>query len=65
MGPSLLEKLATKDKNKIEKSIRQILRWDFKRIVMAHGSIVENEAKKKLITGYEWFLGKTLYDKEY
>ncbi|NEP44160.1 MAG: DUF4336 domain-containing protein, partial [Okeania sp. SIO2H7] len=47
LGPSLLEKLATKDKNKIEKSIRQILRWDFKRIVMAHGSIVENEAKKK------------------
>ncbi len=60
LSPSVLEKFANKEKDKIEESIRQILRWDFKRIIMAHGSIVENEAKKQLTTGYEWFLGKTL-----
>lgn len=60
LSPSLLEKLATKEKDKIEKSIRQILRWDFKRVIMAHGSIVDHEAKKKLTAGYEWFLDKTL-----
>lgn len=60
LGPSVLEKLVTKEKDKIENSIRRILCWDFKRIVMAHGSIVEHEAKKQLTKGYEWFLGKTL-----
>jgi len=60
LSPSLLEKLATKEKDEIEKSIRRILRWDFQRIVMAHGTIVEHEAKQKLTKGYEWFLGKTL-----
>ena len=60
VSPSLLDKLATREKDKIEKSIRRILCWDFKRIVMAHGSIVENEAKKKLTKGYERFLGKIL-----
>lgn len=60
LSPSLLERLVNKEKDKIEKSIRRILHWDFRRVVMAHGSIVENEAKKKLTKGYEWFLGKTL-----
>jgi len=60
LSPTLLEKLDIKEKDKIEKSIQQILRWDFKRVIMAHGSIVDNEAKKKLTAGYEWFLGKTL-----
>ena len=55
-----LEKLATKEKDKIEKSIRQVLRWNFRRIVMAHGSVIENKAKEKLTEGYEWFLDKTL-----
>ena len=57
LSPSLLEKLALKDKEKVKNSILQVLRWDFTRIIMAHGSIVEDEAKQKLTKGYEWFLG--------
>lgn len=60
LEPSLLEKLATREKDKVEKSIKQILCWDFKRVIMAHGSIIENEGKRKLKEGYEWFLATTL-----
>lgn len=60
LEPSILEKLATREKDQVEKSIKQILCWDFRRVIMAHGSIIENEGKRKLKEGYEWFLATTL-----
>lgn len=56
LQPSLLEKIAIKDRELISKSIAQILSWDFQRVIMAHGNIVEEQAKEQLTTGYEWFL---------
>ena len=53
LSPSLLEKFATTDKKKVAASIEKILRWDFERVIMAHGSIVEREGKKKLRQNYE------------
>jgi hypothetical protein len=38
----------------------KVLNWDFKRVIMAHGSIVEIDAKRRFKEGYEWFLGKSL-----
>ncbi|BAY92113.1 MULTISPECIES: DUF4336 domain-containing protein [unclassified Tolypothrix] len=60
LRPSLLEKLATQDKIKVKRSIQQLLTWDFQRIIMAHGSIIEQNAKPQLKAGYEWFLEITL-----
>lgn len=60
LEPSVLEKLATREKDQVKQSIQQVLCWDFKRVIMAHGSIVENEGKQKLKAGYEWFLSTTL-----
>lgn len=60
LRPSPLEKLATKDKEQVRQSIQQILDWDFERVIMAHGSIVEREGKRQFQLGYEWFLGTTL-----
>jgi hypothetical protein len=60
LRPSFLEKLATKDKEQVQRSVQQILDWDFERVIMAHGSIVEGEGKRQFQLGYEWFLETTL-----
>ena len=60
LKPTVLEKWGTKDKDGMEASIRQILQWDFDRVVLTHGSLVEQGGKAALREGYEWFLGKSL-----
>uniref|UniRef100_B8HS76 DUF4336 domain-containing protein n=1 Tax=Cyanothece sp. (strain PCC 7425 / ATCC 29141) TaxID=395961 RepID=B8HS76_CYAP4 len=60
LRPSLLEKIATVDKAQVKQSIQAILTWDFQRVIMAHGSIVEQAAKQQFQLGYEWFLGQSL-----
>ncbi|WP_375498341.1 hypothetical protein [uncultured Nostoc sp.] len=30
--------------------------WDFERVIMAHGSIIEQDGKSQFKAGYEWFL---------
>lgn len=60
LRPSLLEKIATQDKDGVKKSIQQILTWDFERVIMAHGSILEQDGKRQFQLGYEWFLGMSL-----
>ncbi len=56
LSPSLLEKMATTEKEKVRRSIEKILNWDFDRVVMAHGSIVNHNGKEKIRQGYEKFL---------
>lgn len=56
LRPSLLEKFATQDKVKVKSSIQQLLTWDFERVIMAHGSIIEQDGKSQFKAGYEWFL---------
>jgi hypothetical protein len=58
LSPSLLEKLATKDTEKVRRSVHKVLAWDFQRVIVAHGSIVETNAKQRFQDGYAWFLGK-------
>ena len=60
LQPSVLEKLVIEDREKVQASVEKILSWDFQRVIMAHGSIVENDAKNQLKKGYEWFLNKNL-----
>lgn len=60
LSPSILEKLATKEKEKVKQAVEKVLLWDFKRVIMAHGSMIENDAKSKFREGYEWFLNTTL-----
>jgi len=56
LKPSWLEKIAVKDKQQLQASILRILRWDFERVIMAHGQIVDSRAKEKLERGYQWLL---------
>jgi hypothetical protein len=60
LRPSILEKIVTKDKKQITRSIEKLLQWDFQKVIMAHGTIVENNAKQQLKEGYEWFLNTGL-----
>ena len=60
LKPSFLEKIGSRDKRKVESSIKTLLTWDFDRVILAHGSIVESDGKEKLKAGYEWFLGQSL-----
>ncbi|MEH2079164.1 MAG: hypothetical protein V7K89_03870 [Nostoc sp.] len=56
LRPSLLEKFVTQDKVKVKWSIQQLLTWDFERVIMAHGSMIEQNGKPQFKAGYEWFL---------
>jgi hypothetical protein len=57
LSPSWLERLATKDVASVRRAVQRVLQWDFQRVIMAHGTIVEVDAKQKFQEGYEWFLG--------
>ncbi|MEO1127111.1 MAG: hypothetical protein AAFW84_12935 [Cyanobacteria bacterium J06635_15] len=60
LRPSQLEKWGSRDKAAVEASVRQVLAWDFDRVIPGHGSIVETGGKEAFKTGYEWFLDKAL-----
>ena len=60
LRPLRLEQWATRDKDVVEQSVRQVLDWDFDRVITGHGSVVEMGGKAKLRAGYEWFLGRSL-----
>ncbi|MBD2056732.1 DUF4336 domain-containing protein [Oculatella sp. FACHB-28] len=60
LSPSVLERIATIDKESVRKSVEQVLNWDFERVVMAHGSIIEQNGKEKFKQGYEQFLGRSV-----
>ncbi len=60
LKPTYFEKWGSRDKAKVETSVRRVLAWDFDRVIPAHGSIVETHGKAQLRSGYEWFLGHSL-----
>lgn len=57
LSPSVLEQIATTDKRSVAHSIAAVLRWDFERVIMAHGSIIDQGGKEQLRSAYEQFLG--------
>ena len=48
-----------KNHSKVKQSIQKVLCWDFHRVIMAHGSIIERDGKCRLQAGYEKFLSIT------
>ena len=56
LKPSWLEKIAVRDKLQLQASINRVLQWDFQRIIMAHGQIVETDAKRQLTEAYQWLV---------
>jgi hypothetical protein len=55
-GPSRLDPLLIRDRRAAQQSLRRILAWDFDRIVVAHGEVLESGGREALREGYSWLL---------
>jgi hypothetical protein len=56
-GPSRLEKLLIRDRPAARASLERILAWDFDRVIVAHGQVLESRGREALRDGYAWLLG--------
>jgi hypothetical protein len=52
--PTPAFRATTTDRDAARESIERILRWDFDRIVIGHGEMVETGGKAALRAAYEW-----------
>jgi hypothetical protein len=55
-GPSKLDPLLIRDRDAAQRSLERILAWDFDRVVVAHGEILESGGREALRAGYSWLL---------
>lgn len=55
-GQSRLLRLLTKDRQKAGVSAGKIFQWNFSRILMAHGEIIETNARETLASALSWML---------
>jgi len=55
-GPSKLDPLLIRDRDAARESLERILAWDFDRVVVAHGDVLERGGREALREGYTWLL---------
>jgi hypothetical protein len=55
-GPSTLDPLLIRDRPAARASLERILAWDFDRVVVAHGDVLETGGHEALREGYAWLL---------
>jgi hypothetical protein len=55
-GPSTLDPLLIRDRRAARESLERILAWDFDRVVVAHGDVLESGGREALRRGYAWLL---------
>ena len=56
LGPSKLDPLLIRDRRAARESLERILAWDFDRIIVAHGDVLESGGHEILRQGYSWLL---------
>jgi hypothetical protein len=56
-GPSKLDPLLIRDRRAARESLLRILDWDFDRVIVAHGDVLESGGREALRRGYAWLLG--------
>ena len=56
LGPSKLDPLLIRDRRAARESLERILAWDFDRIIVAHGDVLESGGHEILRRGYSWLL---------
>ena len=57
-GPSKLDPLLIRDRRAARASHERILAWDFDRVVVAHGDVLESGGHDALRRGYSWLLAR-------
>lgn len=55
-GPSTLDPWLIRDRPAARRSLEKILAWDFDRVVVAHGDVLESGGREALRRGYAWLL---------
>jgi hypothetical protein len=55
-GPSSLDPFLIRDRSAARRSLERILAWDFDRVVVAHGDVLESGGPDALRAGYAWLL---------
>lgn len=55
-GPSRLDPLLIRDRRAARESLERILEWDFDRVIVAHGDVLERGGRESLREGYAWLL---------
>ncbi len=55
-GPSRIDPLFVRDRAAARQSLERILSWDFDRVIVAHGDVVESGGHAALRAGYAWLL---------
>lgn len=55
-GPSKLDPLLIRDRRAARESLERILAWDFDRVIVAHGEVLESGGREQLRRGYAWLL---------
>ena len=56
LGPSTLDPWLIRDRRAARASLERILAWDFDRIIVAHGDVLESGGHETLRHGYSWLL---------
>lgn len=56
-GPTLIERwLVVRDRAAARDSLERIFDWDFDRVVVAHGDVLESGGREALESGYAWLV---------
>jgi hypothetical protein len=55
-GPSKLDPLLIRDRRAARESLERILAFDFDRVIVAHGDVLESGGHEALRRGYAWLL---------
>ena len=55
-APSRLDPLLIRDRAAARGSLERILAWDFDRVIVAHGEVLEHGGREALRAGYRWLL---------
>jgi len=55
-GPSTLDPWLIRDRAAARASLERILAWDFDRVIVAHGEVLERGGREALRHGYAWLL---------
>ena len=50
------DRLVTRDRDRARASLERVLAWDFDRIVVCHGAVLESGGKEALRRAYDWLL---------
>jgi hypothetical protein len=54
LSVSLVEKLVNRDRPAARRTVDTILQWDFQRVIMAHGQVVESNGAQAFREAYAW-----------